>query len=283
MPILVLQGPGLTLDIAHQIAQQTNSHFDSKEPQFYGYRLHNEQPLSSKTLAILSSTYKDIDINFLPQDYDPDQVQLFVTDMDSTLINIECIDEIAAYINQKARVSAITAAAMRGETSFESSLIQRVKLLANTPVSILTEVYDKRLLINPGGKDLLAALKQRGIKIALVSGGFTYFTERLQLKYSIDYTLANQLEIKDGHLTGNIISKIVDATAKAKFLLRLCQNLNIKPSQVIAIGDGANDLEMLAAAGLSIAYRAKPRVRSQAQITLDYSGLEGVLAFLPAS
>lgn len=276
MPMFILQGPQLTLDLAYQIAQQTNANLD-----FQGqyYRLYSEQLFSPKTLTTLRSTYS-LDINILPKDYHPEQVRLLITDMDSTFINIECINEIATFINKEIEVSAITAAAMRGEINFETSLTQRVNLLAGVSANVLAEIYEKRLLINPGGENLLAALKQRSIKIALVSGGFTYFTERLKHKYNLDYALANQLEIKDGRLTGALIGNIVGATAKAKFLLSLCEELNIRPEQVMAIGDGANDLEMLGIAGLSIAYHAKPKVQAGAHIVLNYSALDGVLAFL---
>jgi phosphoserine phosphatase len=200
--------------------------------------------------------------------------------MDSTFINIECINEIATFANEETRVSAITAAAMQGKINFETSLIQRVKLLTGVSAHVLTEIYEKRLLVNPGGANLLAALKQRGIKVALVSGGFTYFTERLKLEYGLDYALANQLEIKDNRLTGTVVGNIVGAAAKARFLLMLCKELAIERQQVVAIGDGANDLEMLGVAGLSIAYRAKPKVQAEAHVALNHSALDGVLAFL---
>jgi phosphoserine phosphatase len=276
MPTLILQGPRLTLDLAYQVARQTNANLD-----FQGQycRLYCEQLVSPKTLAMLRSTYS-FDINLLPKNYHPEQVRLLVTDMDSTFINIECINEIATFVNKEIKVSAITAAAMRGEINFETSLIQRVNLLADVSANVLAEIYEKRLLVNPGGEGLLAALKQQGIKVALVSGGFTYFTERLKQKYNLDYTLANQLEIKDGRLTGTVIGSIVGATAKAKFLLSLCEELNIGPEQVVAVGDGANDLEMLGVAGLSVAYHAKPKVQAEAHIVLNYSALDGILAFL---
>jgi phosphoserine phosphatase len=276
MPTLVLQGPRLTLNLAYQIAQQTNADLDS---QGQYYRLYSEQPFSLRTLAMLRSTYS-FDINPLPRNYHPDQVRLLVTDMDSTFINIECINEIAAFAGEETKVRAITAAAMRGEIDFETSLIQRVELLAGVSANVLAEIYEKRLLINPGGENLLATLKRRGIKVALVSGGFTYFTERLRRKYDLDYTLANQLEIKDGQLTGTVIGSIVGAAAKARFLLRLCRKLAIKPEQVVAVGDGANDLEMLGVAGLSVAYHAKPKVQAESHVTLNHSALDGILAFL---
>ncbi|ADJ27586.1 phosphoserine phosphatase SerB [Nitrosococcus watsonii] len=280
MPTLILQGSQLTRDLANKIAQQTNAEIRSHESY---YRLYSKQPFSPQTLAILHSTHNNLDINLFPEDYYPEQIRLFITDMDSTFINIECINEIAAFTGKEARVSAITTTAMQGEINFETSLIQRVKLLAGVSAHALAEIYEKNLTLNPGGKALLAALKQRDIKIALVSGGFTYFTERLKQEYNLDYTLANQLEVRNNQLTGALAGQIVGASAKAKFLLMLCEKLAIKPWQTIAIGDGANDLEMLKVAGLSIAYHAKPKVQAAARITLNHSGLDGVLPFLSMS
>ncbi len=276
MPTLILQGPQLTLEQVYQLAQQTKSNIQAKENY---YRLDSPHLLSPSALTKLRANCH-FDINLLPEDYSPEQVRLLITDMDSTFINIECANEMAAYVGKESEVSAITAAAMRGEIDFETSLIQRVKLLAGIPIKALEEVYKKQLKINPGGDTLLVDLKQRGLKVALVSGGFTYFTERLKQEYALDYALANQLEIKNSRLTGAVVGNIVGASTKAKFLLMLCEELAIKPSQVIAVGDGANDLEMLAIAGLGIAYHAKPTVQAQAKIVLNYSTLEGILAFL---
>ncbi|KFI21874.1 phosphoserine phosphatase SerB [Nitrosococcus oceani] len=277
MATLILQGPRLTLDLANKISQQTNTELRSHGAH---YRLYGKQPFSPQTLATLRSTHNSLDINLFPENYHPEQIRLFVIDMDSTFINIECINEIAAFAGKEAQVSAITTAAMRGEINFETSLIQRVKLLAGISINVLAEIYEKRLTINPGGECLLAALKQRDIKIALVSGGFTYFTERLKQEYDLDYTLANQLEVRNNRLTGTLAGQIVGASAKARFLLMLCEKLAIKPRQTIAIGDGANDLEMLKVAGLSIAYHAKPKVQAAAQVTLNHTTLDGILPFL---
>lgn len=276
MPTLILQGPQLTLHIAKQTAQQLNAEL---RPQRQHYQLYSKQPVLPQTLAMLRATYS-VDINLLPAHCPPEQIRLFITDMDSTFINIECINEIAAYVDKEAQVSAITAAAMRGEINFESSLMQRVKLLTGVSANVLAEIYEKRLAVNPGGEALLAALKQRGIKIALVSGGFTYFTERLKQQYNLDYALANQLEIKDDRLTGTVAGSVVGATAKASFLRQLCKELNIGLEQTIAIGDGANDLEMLKIAGLSVAYHAKPKVQAEACVVLNHSSLDGILPFL---
>lgn len=277
MSTLILQGPQLTLDLANQIARHTQTEL---HPQGQCYRLYGRQPFSPQTLARLRSTYDGVDINLLPEDYHPEQVRLLVTDMDSTFINIECINEIATFVGKEAQVSKITAAAMRGEINFETSLIQRVALLKGVPANVLAEIYEKRLAVNPGGETLLAALKQRGLKIALVSGGFTYFTERLKQEYNLDYTLANQLEIKNNRLTGTVVDGIVGAAAKAKFLRMLCEELGIDSRQTVAVGDGANDLEMLRAAGLSVAYHAKPKVQAEARVALNHSALDGILPFL---
>jgi phosphoserine phosphatase len=205
---------------------------------------------------------------------------LLVMDMDSTLITIECIDEIADMQGLKPQVSAITEAAMRGEIDFAESLRRRVSLLAGLDQSALQRVYDERLQLSPGAETLLAAARAAGIKTLLVSGGFTFFTERLQPRLGLDYTAANTLEVADGKLTGRVLGDIVDAQGKADWLKRVRAELGLTREQVIAMGDGANDLKMMAAAGLSIAYRAKPVVRAQASYALSQVGLDGVIPLL---
>lgn len=276
MSTLILQGPQLTLERAYQFAQQTDSDF---QPQEKYYQLDSLRPFSLPALAALRATC-DFDINLLPENYHPEQVRLLITDMDSTFINIECANEIAAYAGKETEVSMITAAAMQGEIDFETSLTQRVKLLAGVPATALGDIYENRLRVNQGGSRLLTGLKQRDIKVALVSGGFTYFTDRLKQEYDLDYTLANQLEFKNNCLTGTVTGNIVGASTKARYLLMLCEELAIEPWQVIAVGDGANDLEMLRIAGLGIAYQAKPKVQAEAGIVLNHSALDGILAFL---
>jgi phosphoserine phosphatase len=201
-------------------------------------------------------------------------------DMDSTLISIECIDEIADMQGLKPQVSAITEAAMRGEIDFAESLRQRVSLLAGLDQSALQRVYDERLQLSPGAETLLAAARAAGIRTLLVSGGFTFFTERLQPRLALDYTAANTLELADGKLTGRVMGDIVDAQGKADWLNRVRAELTLERAQVIAMGDGANDLKMMAEAGLSIAYRAKPVVREKASYALNQVGLEGVIPLL---
>ena len=220
------------------------------------------------------------DINPLPRDFDPGKVRVLISDMDSTLIAVECIDEIADVLGIKPQVAVITEAAMRGEMDFEAALRQRVKLLAGVSVEALQQVYDERVTLTAGAEQMLDGLKQAGIKTALVSGGFTFFTERLQQRLGLDYALACVLEIDNGCLTGRVISQVIDADAKAQMLADICTERGIEPQQTVAIGDGANDLKMLAAAGLSIAFRAKDKVREAADVCLHYSGLEGVCQLL---
>jgi phosphoserine phosphatase len=203
-------------------------------------------------------------------------------DMDSTLISIECVDEIAAMAGKRAEVSAITEAAMRGEIAdYKESLRRRVALLAGLPASTLQRVYDERLRFNPGAERLVAACKAAGLKTLLVSGGFTFFTDRVQARLGIDFARSNVLEIEDGLLTGRMVDQpwgdICDGEEKKKMLLETCAALGIAPSRSIAVGDGANDLPMMAAAGLSVAYHAKPRVREAAHVAIDDGGLDRLL------
>ena len=203
--------------------------------------------------------------------------KLLVMDMDSTLITIECIDEIADLQGLKPQVAAITEAAMRGELDFSASLLQRVALLKGLDASALQRVVDERLQLSPGAETMLAAVKAAGLKTLLVSGGFTFFTERMQARLGLDYTRANQLEIVDGKLTGCVLGEIIDADAKRRTVEATCASLGITPAQTIVMGDGANDLQMMAIAGLSVAFRAKPVVQEKADVALNFAGLDGIL------
>jgi len=204
-------------------------------------------------------------------------MRLLAIDMDSTLITIECIDEVADLAGVKAEVSAITAAAMSGELDYAQSLRRRVGLLRGLDQAALARVYDERLRLSPGAETLLAAMRGVGVKTLLVSGGFSYFAERLNTRLGLDYATSNVLEIEGGRLSGRVIGNIVDAQGKAAKLRALRDELGIERAAIIAIGDGANDLAMMAEAGVSIAYRAKPVVRSKADYALDHAGLDGVL------
>jgi phosphoserine phosphatase len=221
-----------------------------------------------------------LDHGWVPGHRRIDDFGLLVMDMDSTLITIECIDEIADMQGLKPQVAAITEAAMRGEIDFAESLRRRVSLLEGLEQSALERVYDERLQLSPGAETLLAAAKTAGIRTLLVSGGFTFFTERLQPRLGLDYTAANTLEVSGGKLTGRVLGTIVDAQGKADWLNKVRGELGLDKAQVIAMGDGANDLKMMAEAGVSVAYRAKPVVRSQASYALNHVGLEGVIPLL---
>ncbi len=205
--------------------------------------------------------------------------RLFVTDMDSTLINIECIDEVADMQGLKREVSEITEAAMRGELDFSESLIRRVSLLKGLPESALDEVFAERLVLNPGAEKLMQALKAQGLYTVLVSGGFTFFTDRLKQQLGFDEAHANRLEIEDGHLTGRVSGPVVDAQAKLAYLNQTRLRLGCRPDQVIAVGDGANDLPMIQAAGFGVAWRAKPVLQLAADCCLDHVGLDGIADF----
>lgn len=210
---------------------------------------------------------------------------LIAFDMDSTLINIECVDEIADAVGRKAEVAAITEAAMRGEiTDFKDSLRRRVALLKGVTVADLEAVKRERLRLNPGAAELVAACEQVGMKVLLVSGGFTFFADHVQQLLGIDYTRSNVLEIEHGKLTGRLVDQpwgdICDGAEKRRMLLQICEQLGISPRQAIAVGDGANDLPMMAAAGLSVAYHAKPKVRDQAMVAIHSGGLDRLLEIL---
>ncbi|MEO5659576.1 MAG: phosphoserine phosphatase SerB [Polaromonas sp.] len=211
--------------------------------------------------------------------------KLIAFDMDSTLINIECVDEIADAVGRKAEVAAITEAAMRGEiTDFKDSLRRRVALLKGVSVASMDAVYRERLRLNPGAAELVKACKNAGMTILLVSGGFTYFTDRVRDELKIDYTRSNVLEIKDGVLTGQMLDQpwgdICDGAEKRRMLLQTCGQLGINPLQAIAMGDGANDLPMMGAAGLSVAYHAKPKVRERAMVAINEGGLDRLLELM---
>ena len=218
-----------------------------------------------------------LDYGFVPDDRKLANFGLVVMDMDSTLISIECIDEIADMQGLKPQVAAITAAAMRGELDFAESLRRRVALLEGLDERALHRVYDERLQLSPGAEIMLARLKQSNIRTLLVSGGFTFFTERLKTRLGLDYAQANVLEISNGKLTGKVLGDILDAHGKADWLVKTRENMKLKPEQVIAIGDGANDLKMMVQAGVSIAYHAKPVVRAQASYALNFVGLDGLV------
>ena len=238
------------------------------------------------TLNTAIETYcasQQLDCAFVADHHTLDNFGLVLMDMDSTLITIECIDEIADMQGLKAEVAAITEAAMRGEIEFAESLRRRVALLEGLDESALQRVYDERLRLSPGADVWSLACRRHGIRTMVVSGGFDFFADRVKTLAGLDYAAANQLEIIAGKLTGRVLGDIVDAQAKADWLNRKRIDLGLEPSQVIAIGDGANDLVMMANAGVSIAYHAKPIVREHATYALNHVGLDGAVhLFSPA-
>ena len=208
--------------------------------------------------------------------------KLIAFDMDSTLINIECIDEIADAAGRKAEVAAITEAAMRGEIAdYKDSLRRRVALLKGVTVAHMEEVLNHRLQLNPGAENLVKACQIAGMKVLLVSGGFTFFTDHVRDRLNINWTRSNVLEVVHGELTGRMVAQawgdICDGEEKRKMLLETCAQMGIQPTQAIAMGDGANDLPMMGVAGLSVAYHAKPKVREQAMVAIEEGGLDRLL------
>lgn len=276
MSTVIIHTPVLNFEQSTQLERQFGNK-PLKKAQHY--RIETNKTVDREQLGGLSAQL-GFDINLLPDEFDSQQVKLVISDMDSTLIAIECIDEIADMMNIKPQVSEITEAAMRGELNFEQSLTQRVQLLAGLDVNALQRVYDERLTLNPGAEKWLAGLKKASIPFALVSGGFNFFTDRLKQRLELDFTRANALQIDNHKLTGKVEGGIIGAQAKADFLLELCEQLQIKPNQVIAVGDGANDLLMMQQAGLSVAYHAKPKVQDQAATALNFRGLDAILDFI---
>lgn len=276
MTSIILQGQDLTSDAARGLLALTGGTLEARADHI---RIDTVTEPDRPSLTAWRARFP-FDINLLPVEFDPAAVRLLISDMDSTLIDIECMDEIADYLGIKPQVSEITAAAMRGDIDFETSLRRRVALVRGADTAVLQHVYDQRLHLNPGAETLIAGLRRRGIRIALVSGGFTFFTERLRKRLALDYTLANEFDLDDGRITGHVPGAIVGAQAKSEFLQRLCGELDIDPRQTIAVGDGANDLPMLRRAGLSVAWRAKPAVQAETDVVLNHSGLDAILAFL---
>jgi len=270
---LVIHGPEVKTRDVKQIAKLAGSTRTEKIGK-NAFHLHDYK--TQEGVAEYCAKAK-LDFAFMPEPRRLSDFRLVAMDMDSTLITIECIDEMADIRGIKPQVAAITASAMRGEIEYHESLRRRLALLEGMDESALSRVYEERLRLSPGAERMLERLRSLGIKTLLVSSGFTFFTERLKHRLSLDYTLSNTLEFKNGKLTGKVLGRIVDASVKAAKLRELRDGLRLSRDQVIAIGDGANDLAMMAEAGVSIAYRAKPVVREKATYCFDHVGLDGLL------
>ncbi|CAB3641617.1 MAG: phosphoserine phosphatase SerB [Achromobacter pulmonis] len=275
---LVVQSPGLTVEHAEQLAALAQAQGVARISATAARLLDVQHDEATRADVVAWAERHGIDTAFVPAGLKLAHCKVLAMDMDSTLINIECIDEIAGVAGVKDKVSEITEAAMRGEIKdFAESLRRRVALLKDVPAQALEQVYTDKLRLNPGAERLITTAQAAGIKVLLVSGGFTFFTDRLRERLKLDSAHANTLEIDNGVLTGRVLGDILDADAKAVYLREFARTHGATKEEIIAMGDGANDLKMLAAAGFPVAYHAKPLVRQQTRYALNVSGLDGVL------
>lgn len=273
---LILQGGALPTFLLERIVAATGAtQVEPRPPQVVRFKNASRTPEFEALIPLIED--EKLDWAFAEAGKKLSDFGLICFDMDSTLITIECIDELADFAGKKAEVSAVTEAAMRGEIDYRESLRRRLALLAGLDARVLARVFGERLLLSPGARELLEACQNAGLRTAILSGGFTYFTERLRIELGFDFATSNELEICGGKLTGKVVGDIVDASAKAHHLARLSDELGLKREQVIACGDGANDLMMMAQAGLSVAFRAKPATRAKADVAINFGGLDSLL------
>ena len=273
---LIIQGGALPTFLLERIIAATGtSTVEPRPPQVVCIKGATRTPEFDALIPLIEA--EKLDWAFVDRNKRLSDFGLICFDMDSTLITIECIDELADYAGKKEEVSAVTESAMRGEIDYRESLRRRLSLLAGLDARVLAKVYGERLLLSPGARELLEAAQNAGLRTAILSGGFTYFTERLRIELGFDFATSNELEISGGKLTGRVVGDIVDAAAKAHHLAKLTDELGLRKEQVIACGDGANDLMMMAQAGLSVAFHAKPATRAQADIAINFGGLDSLL------
>jgi phosphoserine phosphatase len=275
---LVIQGSEIETTDLKQLAKLSSASAIDRLSDT-AFRLRDAQPTAG--IAELCATAK-LDHGFVPEGRRLGDFRLLVMDMDSTLITMETIDELADMVGIKAEVAKITERAMRGEIEYDQSLRERLALLKGLDESALQRVYDERLRFSPGAEQMLEQVRAAGIRTLLVSGGFTYMTDRLKARAKLDYTHSNVLEIINGKLTGKVIGDIVNADMKRASLLRVAAELGIRREQIAGVGDGANDLKFMAECGVSVAYHAKPVVREQTTYALNHSGLDAMLYLLSA-
>jgi len=280
MKDLVIQGPELTpeaLDTFKVVCMPERITLYQRAARCVTVRDDAE---TRKAVQGLSDFWK-LDHAFVDPQMRLSDFRLLALDMDSTLVNIETLDEVAAFAGKGEQVAAITESAMRGEVDYKESLRRRVSMLVGVDANLLDRVYDEKLALNKGAAELVSECRRQGLKTLLATGGFTLFTERIKAKLNIDYTRSNQLELIDGRLTGKVTGpnggEIVDAEGKAQAVREACAQIGCATAKAIVVGDGANDVKMMQLAGVSVAYRAKPIVREQATYALNYSGLDGVL------
>jgi len=273
---LIIQGGALPTFLLERILAATGtSTVEPRPPQVVCIRNATRTAEFDALIPLIEA--EKLDWAFFPAGRKLSDYKLICFDMDSTLITIECIDELADFAGKKNEVSAVTEAAMRGEIDYRESLRRRLALLAGLDARVLARVFGERLLLSPGARELLEAAQNAGLRTAILSGGFTYFTERLRIELGFDFATSNELEISGGKLTGRVVGDIIDATAKAHHTARLTDELGLRKDQVIAVGDGANDLMMMAQAGLSVAFHAKPATRAKADVAINFGGLDALL------
>lgn len=254
---------------------------------FYSQQGSNTSNAPSK-FKLLSSfqeilDYSQLDLALLPSESRLSNYKLIVFDMDSTLISIECIDEIADVIGKKKEISLLTENAMQGTIDYKESLHQRLSILIGTPASALEEVYSTRLKLSQGAERLIKKVKQVGLSAILVSGGFTFFSERIKNHLSLDAAYANELEIRDGLITGTLLGEIISPNRKKEIVLETCQSIHCSTDQTIVVGDGANDLEMMSTNGISVAFHAKKIVREKASHSIQFCPIDSLLNWFPDS
>ena len=257
---------------AEKIALELNGEIEYKKSHF---RIHTKKSFDMKSYRLLC----DFDLNIFDNSFDYQNIRLMVSDMDSTLITVETIDEVAKEVGLTGEISSITERAMQGDLDFTESFVKRVSLLEGISSSSLESVYSKKVKLSPGAKNLINHFKSNQVKTAMVSGGLNFFAKKLQAELEIEKYRANNVEIINGLMTGNVLGKVIDAKEKAAYIKELCEEFNLKNDQVVAIGDGANDIEMMKVAGMSVAYHAKPLLKEYCNIQINFGGLDSLIHF----